>query len=160
MAKAIPEGYQTVTPYIVVRGASNAIDFYKKAFGAKEMYRMPGPDGKSIAHAEIKIGNSVVMLGDENPAWDNLGPQSRGGVTSSLFLYVEDVDAAFDKAVKAGGTGKLPPTDMFWGDRFSKLVDPFGQEWGIATHKEDLSPQEIEKRGREFYSQMMAESKA
>jgi uncharacterized glyoxalase superfamily protein PhnB len=160
MAKPIPEGYHTVTPYIVVRGASEAIEFYKKAFGAKEVNRMAGPDGKSIAHAEIKIGDSHVMLSEENPQWGNLGPKTRGGVTGSLHLYVENVDAAFDKAVKAGATSKFPPADMFWGDRFGKLEDPFGQEWSIATHKEDLSNAEIDKRGKEFYAQMMAQAKA
>ena len=160
MAKAIPEGYHTVTPYIVVRGASAAIEFYKKVFDAKEVFRMAGPDGKSITHAEIRIGDSVVMLSEENEAWDSLGPQSRGGATGSLFMYVQDVDAAYDKAVKAGATAKMPPSDMFWGDRFGQLVDPFGQEWGLATHKEDLTEEQIAKKAKEFYSQMAAQSKA
>ena len=147
MAKPIREGFRTVTPYLTVKGAGQAIDFYKRAFGAQEVERMAGPDGKSLAHAEVKIGDSIVMLSDEMPQSGTQAPQSLGGTTGSLFLYVPDVDAAFKRAVDAGAKGVMPPSDMFWGDRFGKLVDPFGHHWALATHKEDLSPEEVKKRG-------------
>jgi Uncharacterized protein conserved in bacteria len=143
--KPIPDGYHTVTPYIVCRGAAKAIEFYAKAFGAKEMFRMPMPDG-SIAHAEIQIGDSMLMLGDENPEMGAVSPQTLNGTPVNIFLYVKDVDAAFQQAVKAGATSVMPPTDMFWGDRYSKLTDPFGHSWSIATHKEDVAPEEMGKR--------------
>ena len=148
MAKAIPEGYRTVTPYIVVKGAAQAIDFYKKAFGAKEGDRMTGPDGRTVMHAEIDIGDSKVMLSDEFPQMGGRSPQTLGGTTGSIFLYVQDVDTAFKRATDAGAKAVMPPTDMFWGDRFAKLSDPFGHEWAMATHKEDLSHDEIAKRGK------------
>jgi len=157
--KPIPEGYGTVTPYIIVRGAGKAIDFYRKAFGAEELFRMPGPDGKSVAHAEIKIGNSMVMLSDENPEWGSQSPLALGGTPFSLFIYSQDVDAAFDRATQAGCTVEMPPADMFWGDRFSKVKDPFGHSWQIATHKEDVSPEEMDKRAKEFYAQMAQQKK-
>jgi PhnB protein len=146
MAKPIPDGYRTVTPYLTVKGAAQAIDFYKRAFGAQEIERMTGPDGKSVMHAEIKIGDSIVMLTDEMPQMGTRSPQTLGGTTASVFLYVPDVDSAFKRAVDAGAKATMPPADMFWGDRFGKLVDPFGHEWGMATHKEDLSPEEVRKR--------------
>jgi PhnB protein len=157
--KAIPEGYGTVTPYIVVREAGKAIDFYKKAFGAEEVFRMPGPDGKSVAHAEIRIGNSMVMLSDENPEWGTKSPLTLGGTPVSLFIYSPDVDAAFKRAVDAGCSAEMPPADMFWGDRFSKVKDPFGHSWQIATHKEDVPMEEMEKRAKEFYASMAAQKK-
>lgn len=147
MAKPVPDRYRTVTPYITVKGAAEAIDFYKRALGAQEVERMTGPDGKSVMHAEIKIGDSIVMLSDELPQAGCRSPQTLGGTTASIFLYVPDVDAAFKRAVDAGARATMPPADMFWGDRFGKLVDPFGHEWGMATHKEDLSPEEVRKRG-------------
>ena len=147
MAKAIPDGYRTVTPYITVKGAAKAIDFYKRAFGAQEGERMTAPDGKSVMHAEIKIGDSMVMLSDEFPQMGSRSPQTLGGTTAAIFLYVPDVDTAFKRAVDAGAKAIMPPTDMFWGDRFGKLADPFGHEWAMATHKEDLAPEEIRKRG-------------
>ena len=143
--KPIPDGYHTVTPYLVCRGAAKAIEFYTKAFGAKEMFRMPMPDG-SIAHAEVQIGDSMLMISDENPDMGAVSPQSLNGTPVNIFLYVKDVDAAFQQAVKAGATGVMPPTDMFWGDRYSKLSDPFGHSWSIATHKEDVAPEEMGKR--------------
>ena len=143
--KAIPEGYYSLTPYLVVKGAAEAIEFYTKAFGATEMMRMPGPGGK-IMHAELKIGNSVLMLSDENPERGYLSPASRGGNTSSVMFYTDDVDAAFRNAIAAGAKETTPVTDMFWGDRMGNLTDPFGHSWAIATHKEDVSPQEMEKR--------------
>jgi PhnB protein len=147
MAKAIPDGYRTVTPYLTVKGAAQAIEFYKRAFGARESERMTGPDGKSVMHAEIQIGDSLVMLSDEFPQMGSRSPQTLGGTTAAIFLYVPDVDAAFQQAVDAGAKAIMPPADMFWGDRFGKLVDPFGHHWAMATHKEDLSDEEIRKRG-------------
>jgi PhnB protein len=147
MAKPIPDGYRTVTPYLTVKGAAQAIDFYTRAFGAQEVERMTGLDGQSVMHAEIKIGDSVVMLSDEFPQMGCRSPQTLGGTTASLFLYVADVDAAFQRAVDAGAKAIMPPADMFWGDRFGTLVDPFGHQWSLATHKEDLSREEIRKRG-------------
>jgi PhnB protein len=151
--KAIPEGYHTVTPHLVVRGADRAIDFYKRAFGAEEQFRIAAPDGKSLMHAEIKIGSSIVFLGDESPDMGCRSPQSLGGSAGSLNLYVEDVDAAFQRAVAAGAQVKMPVTDMFWGDRYGRVLDPFGHEWGLATHKEDVSPGEIAKRAEAFFKQ-------
>jgi PhnB protein len=147
MAKPIPEGHHTVTPYLTLKGAAKAIDFYKRAFGAHEEGRMDTPDGKSVVHAEIRIGDSMVMLSDEIPGMGPRSPEALGGTTASIFLYVPDVDAAFKRAVDAGAKAVMPPTDMFWGDRFGKLADPFGHQWAMATHKEDLSDDEIRKRG-------------
>ena len=143
--KPIPDGYHTVTPYLTVRDAAKAIDFYKRAFDATEMYRMEGPEGK-IAHAELKIGDSVIMLGDEMPGAETRAPQSVGGTTTGVFLYVKDVDAAFHKATTAGAKATAQPADMFWGDRYGKLMDPFGHAWSLATHKEDVAPAEMKKR--------------
>jgi PhnB protein len=157
MAKAIPEGYHTLTPYVVVKNAAEAIDFYKRAFGATEIERMPGPGGQGVMHAELRIGNSVIMLSDEFPGSGCSAPQSIGGTTCQMFLYVEDVDAAYKKAVAAGATAGMPPTDMFWGDRFGKLSDPFGHQWGLATHKEDVSPEEMKKRAEAFFAQMASQ---
>ena len=134
----VPEGYQTATPYLVVNGAANAIEFYKSAFGAEEAYRIDGPGGR-IAHADIVIGTSHVMLAD---------PQNGDakGASSSTFLYVDDVDALFNRAVSAGAKEVQAVQDMFWGDRYGRLIDPFGQEWQIATHKEDVSGEEMKRR--------------
>ena len=148
----IPAGYHTVTPYLVVRGAADAINFYKKAFGAKELFRMPmGPD--KIAHAELKIGDSHVMLGDEMPQMGASAPQTVGGTAVHLFIYTANVDKAFAQATGAGATVEMPPTDMFWGDRYCKLADPFGHKWSMATHIEDVSPKEMQRRGAEMMSQ-------
>jgi PhnB protein len=152
-AKPIPDGYRTVTPYLTVNDAAKAIDFYKKAFDAIEVHRMQGPQGK-IGHAELKIGDSLVMLADEMPGMETRSPQSVGGTTGMLFLYVKDVDAAFKKATDAGAKATQPPTDMFWGDRYGKLTDPFGQAWSLATHIEDVAPDEMERRGREQMAKM------
>jgi PhnB protein len=146
-AKPIPEGYHTLTPYMTVRDAARAIEFYKQAFGAVEKGSMKGPDGK-IMHAELCIGDSIVMLADEFPEFGSLSPQTTGGAGMGLHIYVEDVDSAFDRAVKAGATVEMPVGDMFWGDRYGKLRDPFGHKWSIATHAVDLSEDEI-KRGME-----------
>jgi uncharacterized glyoxalase superfamily protein PhnB len=143
--KPVPDGYHTATPYLNVKGGSDAIAFYVKALGAVERFRMPGPGG-AVMHAELQVGDSVVMLCDENPQMGCLSPQTVGGTGSSVFLYVNDVDAAFKAFTEAGGTVLMPPTDMFWGDRFCKGKDPFGHEWAMATHVEDVSPEELEKR--------------
>jgi PhnB protein len=152
--KPIPEGYHTATPYLTIRDAGKAIDFYKQAFRAQELFRMPGPDGKTVMHAEIKIGDSPIMMAEENLEWGKKSPQTLGGTPASVFLYVEDVDAAFDRAVKAGATAQMPPDDMFWGDRFGSLADPFGHQWSIATHKEDVSPEEMGKRAEKYFASM------
>ena len=154
MPKPIPEGYHSITPYLVVKDAAKAIDFYKRAFNAQEMERMPGPDGKGVMHAELKIGDSRVMLSDEFPGSGCTSPQSLGGTTCQLFLYASDVDAAFQQALSAGATAVMPPADMFWGDRYGKLSDPFGHQWGLATHKEDVAPEDMKKRADAFFAQM------
>jgi len=144
--KPIPEGFNTLTPHLVVKGASKEIDFNKKAFGAEETRRMPGPDGKSIMHAELKIGNSRLMLVDEFPEMNARGPESIGGTPVTIHMFVEDADTVFNRAVNAGAQVRMPLADMFWGDRYGVLADPFGHLWSIATHKEDLTPEEIRKR--------------
>lgn len=143
--KPIPEGYHSITPYLIINGAADAIEFYKKAFGATELFRMPQPDGK-IAHAEIKIGDSPIMLSDEHPDMGFRGPQSLGGSPISILLYVEDVDTVFNRAIEAGGKVDRAVEDKFYGDRSGSLTDPFGHVWHIATHTEDVSPEEMEKR--------------
>ncbi|HEY2818257.1 MAG TPA: VOC family protein [Casimicrobiaceae bacterium] len=145
MVQPIPAGYHNVTPYLIVRNAAAAIEFYKKAFNAVELMRFPGPGGK-IMHAEVKIGDSPVMLADEMPDEGHVGPQTLGGVGVSMMLYVEDVDKQFAQAVSAGATAKRPVQDQFYGDRLGTLVDPFGHVWSIGTHKEDLSMDELKKR--------------
>jgi PhnB protein len=144
----IPKGYHAVTAYLSIQGAAQALDYYKRAFGAKELLRMPMPDGK-VGHAEIMIGDSHVMLADEMPGMGFVGPQSRGGTTVQLHLYVRDVDATVQKAVAAGGKLTRPVEDKFYGDRAGTIEDPFGHVWYIATHKEDLSPAEIGRRAAE-----------
>ena len=143
--KPIPEGYHSVTPYLIISGAADAIEFYKKAFGATELFRMPQPDGK-IGHAEIKIGDSPIMLADEFPQMSYVSPKTLGGSPVSLMIYVEDVDAVFDRAISEGAEQQKPVEDKFYGDRGGSLVDPFGHIWHIATHKEDVTPEEMEKR--------------
>ena len=148
----IPEGYRTVTPYLIIRDAARAIEFYVKAFGAKEVMRMPLPDGK-LAHAEIQIGDSMIMMADENPEWGARSPQALNGTPVGVFLYVPDVDATFQRAVDAGATPTMPPSDMFWGDRYGKLKDPFGHEWSVGTHVEDVPPEEMGKRQEAYFAQ-------
>ena len=150
----IPKGFHTITPALVARNADRAIDFYKRAFGAEEVSRMPGPDGKTVMHAELRIGDSTFFLGDEMPGMGYVSPEALKGTSQSLHLYVQDVDAAFDRAIKAGATVKMPVADMFWGDRYGKVTDPFGHEWGLGTHKEDVDPQEMEKRAKAAFAQM------
>jgi uncharacterized glyoxalase superfamily protein PhnB len=154
MPNAVREGYQTVTPALTVRNGAEAIEFYKKAFGAEEIMRVPGPDGKSIMHAEIRVGTSRIMLGDEAPSMGCLAPVTLGGPSGSLYVYVPDVDAAFKQAVAAGAKALMPVTDMFYGDRFSQVEDPSGHRWGLATHVEDLAPEEMARRQREFFASM------
>ncbi|HEX6775507.1 MAG TPA: VOC family protein [Methylomirabilota bacterium] len=145
MVKAIPDGYHSVTPYLIVDGAARAIDFYKRAFGAKELMRIPAP-GDRVGHAEIKIGDSVIMLADEHPEIQARGPQHYGGSPVSILLYVDDVDALFKQAVAAGGIEVRAVADQFYGDRSGSLKDPFGHSWHLSTHKEDVSPEELNRR--------------
>jgi uncharacterized glyoxalase superfamily protein PhnB len=147
--KPIPAGYHSVTPSIIVRDAAQAIDFYKRAFGAEEISRMAGPDG-SIMHAEIRIGDSIIMLGEENEQWGTRSPLSTNGNPGSLHIYVADADAAFVRALNAGATVRYPLEDAFWGDRYGKVADPFGHEWGIGTRVKDLSDAEMRKAGEEW----------
>jgi PhnB protein len=151
MPKPIPDGYNSVTPYLVVDDAKRAIEFYKQAFGAEEKFRLPMGDDR-IGHAEIKIGDSFVMLADEFPEMGHLGPNSRGGPTSSIVLYVEDVDASFKKALDAGAKQQRAVENQFWGDRMGTLTDPFGHQWSLATHVEDVSESEMQTRMQAFSS--------
>jgi len=146
--KPIPEGYHSVTPYLIIKGAADAIEFYKKAFGATELFRFPAPDGK-IGHAEIKIGDSPIMLADEFAEMGYKGPQVLGGAPVSLMIYLEDVDAVFNRAVEAGASVKEAVQDKFYGDRTGTLTDPFGHVWHVATHKEDVSMVEMEERAKQ-----------
>jgi PhnB protein len=146
-AKPIPEGLSTLTPYLAVDDAANAIEYYKRAFGAKERSRMHGPDGK-IGHAELQIGDGVFMLSDPFPQSSTKPPRELGGTSASVFMYVEDVDAVVEKAIDEGATLTMEVADQFWGDRFGSITDPFGHSWSIATHIEDLTPEEIEERGK------------
>ncbi len=152
----IPPGFNTVSVYLVVPKAAEALGFYEKAFGAETISRMPGPDGESTMHAEMRIGNSIVMLTDENPTWNLKSPVSLGGSAASLHLYVEDVDAAFDKAVAAGCTAEMPLSDMFWGDRYGKVKDPYGHVWGMASRKESLTAEEVQERQKQFMASLGA----
>ncbi len=154
--KRIPEGQQGVIPHLIVKNAAGAVEFYKKAFGAEEVLRMPGPDGKSIGHSHLRIGGGHVFLCDEFPGGTCRAPSGLGGTSVSLHMYVEDVDAAFDRAVKAGAKVIMPVTDMFWGDRFGKIADPYGHEWSLASHMEDVPPQEMAERGKKAMAEMMA----
>ena len=150
--KAIPEGYHSVTPYLLVRGAQEAMAFYAKVFGAKEIMKLVGSDGR-VGHAEISIGSSRVMLADEHPEMDFLGPQSRNGTTVTMLLYVENVDDVFDRAIEAGATELRPLCDQFYGDRSGTLTDPWGHIWTIATHIEDVSQEEMDRRFREMFEE-------
>ena len=154
----IPPGFHTVTPYLTLNDCAKAIEFYKRAFGAQEKVRMDGPGGK-IMHAEITIGDSHIMLGDEMPGMGNKSPQSLGSTTAGLFLYVNDVDASYKQAVDAGAKADMPPADMFWGDRYGRLTDPFGHSWAIGTHKEDVAPEEMKKRMQAEMAKMSQQHK-
>lgn len=152
--KPIPENFHTVTPSLIVKDAAKAIDFYKKAFGAQELFRMAAPGGK-IGHAELKIGDSVIFISDEFPGMGvTKSPQTLGGCTGGLNIYVPNVDQVFQQAIAAGGKETMPVADMFWGDRFGSLTDPFGHVWSVMTHVEDVKPEDIEKRAQAFYAQL------
>lgn len=152
-----PSGYHTITPAIVVRDAPKAIEFYKRALGAEEVSRMAGPDG-SIMHAEIRIGDSVVMLGEENEQWGTKSPLSTNGNHGALHVYVANADEAFDRAVKAGATVSYPLEDAFWGDRYGKVRDPFGHEWGIAHRVKDMTNEEMQRAGEEWMAQFAGQT--
>ena len=143
----IPQGFHTVTPFLVCAGAADAIEFYKKAFGAVELLRVPTPNGK-LLHASVQIGDSIVMLNDEFPEMGSLGPKARSGSSVAIHLFVADADASFARAVGAGATVKMPLQDMFWGDRYGQLEDPFGHSWSIATHQRDLTHEQIREAAR------------
>jgi PhnB protein len=147
-----PEGYHSVTPYLFIKGAAGAIEFYKNVFGATEVMRMPGPNGQ-IMHAELKIGDSKIMLSDENPQMGALSPQTIGGTASGLNVYIADVDVVVQKAVDAGAKLVRPVKDQFYGDRSGSIIDPFGHMWSVATHVEDVSPEEMSKRAAAAMSQ-------
>jgi PhnB protein len=156
--KYTPEGFHAITPYLTVKNGQEAIEFYQRAFGARERVRMPMPDGK-VAHAELQIADSIIMLGEECPEHGGLSPETLGGSPVGLALYVENVDDAFERAVGAGASVKEPVEDKFWGDRSGSLVDPFGHKWMLLTHIEDVSPQEMKKRMAEAFSTASAGSK-
>jgi PhnB protein len=149
----VPEGYHTVTPYLAVDDATAAIDFYQRAFGAKERVRMSGPDD-TVAHAELEIGDALIMLSDPFPQSTARPPKELGGTSAGVFLYVEDVDAVYKQAINAGATATMEPDTQFWGDRFGSVTDPFGHSWQIATHVEDVSPEEMAKRSEEWMASM------
>jgi PhnB protein len=154
--KPIPEGFPTVTTSLIVPKATEALDFYQRAFGAVPGIRMPGPDGESTMHAQMRIGDSTVMLSDENPQWGTKAPAALGGSPVSLHLYVEDVDALYTRAVEAGCEVVYPLENAFWGDRYAKLADPWGHQWGIATHIEDVEPEEMTRRAEEWFAAQAA----
>lgn len=153
--KAIPEGFHTVTPTITVKDPAKAIDFYKKAFGAEELMRMPGPGGRGVMHAQIKIGNSILFLGEERPdPGSPKSPETLGGVSNTFYIYVQDADNAFNKAVSAGAKVTMPLGDMFWGDRAGSVSDPFGHMWMLGTRKKEMTPEEMAKGAEAFFAQM------
>jgi len=149
--KAIPAGYRTVTPYLTIKNGAKALEFYKKAFGATEIYKLMMPDGR-LGHAEIRLGDSMIMLGDEFPEYGGKAPETLGGSPVSIYLYVEDVDAFFKRALAAGAKERKPVMDQFYGDRSGQLEDPFGHLWWVATHKEDVTPEEIQKRAQAMFA--------
>ena len=152
--KPIPDGNHSVTAGLVVKGGKQAIEYYKAAFGAQELGVSLWPDGEKVMHAELKIGDSKFYIGEESREMEAISPQTLNGSPVSLNIYTEDCDAMFNKAVALGATPSMPPSDMFWGDRYGKLTDPFGHNWGIATHKEDISVEEMERRGKEAMAEM------
>jgi len=150
--KPVPQGYRTAMPYLIIDGAAKALDFYKRIFGAVEKMRMPSPGGK-VGHAEITIGDSIIMLADEYPDMNWLSPQTIGGTPVTIMIYVEDVDAFCNRATAAGATVRRPLADQFYGDRSCTLTDPFGHTWTFATHKEDVSPEEMQRRAAALFGQ-------
>ena len=153
MTKPIPDGFHSATPSLVVSDSKKAIEFYKKAFGANEIYQFPGPDGK-IMHAMVQIGDSFIMMSDEFPDMGCKSPKSIGGTPVTIYLYVENADKIFNQAVNAGAKVTMPIMDAFWGDRYGQVIDPYGHSWAIATHKKDMSPEELRKAGEEFFCNM------
>ena len=149
--KPVPAGYHTITPGLTFKQAARAMDWYKQAFGAEEVMRMDGPGG-AIMHAELRIGDSIFFVNDEMPQGGSRAPETLKGTSGGMFLYVENVDAVVKRAAEAGAKVTMPPQDMFWGDRFGKVTDPFGHQWGIATHVEDVAPEEIGKRAQAFFA--------
>jgi len=154
MIKAIPEGYQSLTPMFIFKDAGKAIDFYKRAFGAEERFVMPGPDGKGVMHAEVRIGTSIIMMGEENSECPNKSAETTGGSPVSFYIYLENVDEAFKRAVEAGSRIQMPVEDMFWGDRMGTVLDPFGYSWSLASHTKDLTPEEIQKGAQAMFAKM------
>jgi PhnB protein len=154
MANPIPEGFHSLTPMFMFKDARKAIDFYKNAFGAQERYTMPGPDGKGVMHAEVLVGDSIIMMGDENPQESCKSAETIGGSPISFYLYVENVDAAFRRAVEAGAKVQMEVQDMFWGDRCGSVQDPFGYSWMIGTHTRDLTPEEIQEGAKAAFTEM------
>jgi PhnB protein len=154
MTRAIPEGYGSVTPMLVFKDSRKAIDFYQRAFGARENYVMAGPDGKGVMHAEIRIGNSIIMLGDEHPHNPCRSAETLGCSPASFYLYLENVDEAFNKAVSAGATVQMAVEDTFWGDRMGAVLDPFGYSWSLATHARDMTQEEIQQEAQAFFARM------
>ena len=155
----IPQGMHTLTPNLVLRECAKAIDFYKQALGAQEVVRMPAPDGKSIWHAELKIGDSIFFAADEMPGMSPPAPSAKDPVPVTMWLYVPDTDAAYRKAIGAGAKSLMEPADMFWGDRCAGVMDPYGYRWSFATHKKDLTPEEMRRAGEEFARSMQRRPK-
>ncbi len=153
MTKPIPTGFHSLTPHIVVTDGAAALEFYKQAFGAEECFRLTTPGGSSVMHAQMRIGDSMLMIGGEFPP-SALSPKSRGGTSTFLHLYLADADAAFDRAVKAGCKIIMPVSDTFWGDRYGVVEDPFGHQWSLATHKQDLTPEQLSTNAKEFFTRM------
>ena len=153
MTKAIPEGFHSITPYLVFKDARKAMEFYKRAFGAQERFVMPGPDGKGVMHAELQIGNSIIMMSEENPQQPCKSAETSGGSPGSFFIYLENVDDAFRTAVEADAEVRMPVQDMFWGDRAGTVQDPFGYSWTLATHSKDLTMEEIQQGAQTFFCQ-------
>jgi len=154
MTKPIPEGYQTVTPMLMFKDARKALEFYRRGFGAEERLVMPGPDGKGVMHAELRIGNSIIMMGEEHPQEQCKSAETIGGSPVSFYIYLENVDEAFRTALAAGAEARMPVDDMFWGDRAGTVRDPFGYDWTLATHTKDLTPQEIQQGAQAFFARM------
>ncbi len=155
MTQPIPPGYNTLSPAIIVKDANAAIEYYKKVFNAKEVHRLAGPDGK-IMHAGLQVGNSTLMLCDANPAWNARDPKTLGGTPVGIYVYVENVDEVFARAIKEGGQVEMPVDNQFWGDRAGKFVDPYGHQWHVATHVEDLTPEQIGQRAKQAMEKQMA----
>lgn len=154
MTQPIPEGYQSLTPMFIFKDARKAIDFYKRAFGAEERFLMPGPDGRGVMHAELRIGTSVIMMGEESPRCDCKSAENLGGSPVSFYVYLENVDEAFKVAIEAGAEVQMPVDDMFWGDRMGTVRDPFGYSWSLASHTRDLTPEEIEEGAKAAFAKM------